>query len=212
MELLQKIIGIIFLLITSFSRLNACSCDTISFNEAVNYADEIFFGKIIKAEKFNDGKYVLGNQERINWNWKFQFEVEKKWKGSNKKNLVVYHQGTSCDLWFNIYEEYLVYASKGGLLNLSSSVTKYQNESKKRLSTYLCSRTTSLDFLEEANWYQKDKYRLDKIFPNEILLNSSDSNWHFWCIITLVILLLFFIIKNSSIVLRKLKVSDTSPP
>ena len=70
--------GILTLIGFSNSILNACSCDTIFFKDAIEYADEISTGKIVKAEKFKNDKFInLDNTEEINWNWRYHFEVEK---------------------------------------------------------------------------------------------------------------------------------------
>lgn len=175
------IIGIIILIGVVNSKLNACSCDTISFREALEYADEIFVGKIIKAEKFKNGKFInADNQEEINWNWRYYFEIDKKWKGNNQSKLIIYHQGTSCDVWFDIYErEYLVYASRKSEKENPLGITVGADNGQERLSTWLCSRTTGSQDWEEGNWFKEDIEKLDREFPNEVQLSKFqiNTNW-----------------------------------
>ena len=88
------------------SKLDACSCDTISFKDAIEYADEIFVGRIIKVERYKNGKFMnTDNQEEINWDWRYYFEIERKWKGNSKSKLIVHQQGTSCDFFSTFMKE-----------------------------------------------------------------------------------------------------------
>lgn len=174
-------IGIVILIGMVNSKLNACSCDTISFKDAVEYADEIFVGKITKVEKFENGKFInADNQEEINWDWRYYFEIEKKWKGNNKSKLIVHHQGTSCDLFFNIYEkEYLVYASRKSGKENPLGVTIGINNGKDKLTTWLCSRTIQNHYWDKESWFEDDIEKLEKEFPDKIELSKFQFklNW-----------------------------------
>lgn len=174
----KLLIVIIILIGMANSKLDACSCDTISFKDAIEYADEIFVGKITKVERFENGKFVnADHREEANWDWRYYFEIENKWKGNNKSKLIVHHQGTSCDLFFDIYErEYLVYASrKSGKENLLG-VTIGPNNGKDKLTTWLCSRTIHNHYWEEENWFKDDIDKLNKEFPTEIELSKFQIN------------------------------------
>lgn len=163
------------------SKLDACSCDPISFKDAIEYADEIFVGKITKAERFENGKFInADNKEEINWDWRYYFEIEKKWKGNSKSKLIVYHQGTSCDLFFDIYErEYLVYASRKSGKENPLGITIGPNNGKEKLTTWLCSRTIHNYYWEEENWFEDDIEKLETEFPDKIELSKFQfkSDW-----------------------------------
>ena len=201
MKILIKklIIGIFVLLKIGCSTLNACSCDTISFKDALEYADEIFVGKIVKAERFENGKFLnADNQEKINWDWRYYFEVKKKWKGNNKSKLIVYHQGTSCDLFFDIYErEYLVYASRQSEEQNISEITIHSNNKKGKLTTWLCSRTIDNPYNNKESWFEDDIEKLEKEFPNEIQLSKSQVN------ISLIIITILGILGFVGLLIRR---------
>lgn len=169
------------------AKLYACSCDTISFENAIEDADEIFVGKIVKAERFENGKFInADNKEEINWVWRYYFEIRKKWKGNNKSKLIVYNQGTSCDLFFDIHKrEYLVYASRKSEKENPLGITISNNNVKNKLSTWLCSRTIYYHYWEEGNWYKDDLEKLNKKFPNEVQLSSFQINMNLLLIIGL---------------------------
>ena len=146
-----SLFGILILIVFNISKSNACSCDTVSFENATKYADEIFTGKVIKVE------------EQDNYHIKYELEVEKKWKG-NKDSILIFHGGsTSCDFYFHLDKRYLVYAA---------------GESKYGFLASLCSRTIheQTKVFEERNWYKKDLKRLDKKFPNKFTPIEEKSN------------------------------------
>lgn len=178
MELPQKgILLILFFALVNYN-INACSCDTISFDKAINIAEEIFVGKIVKVERFKNGKFInVDGIEEINWDWKYYFQVKKKWKGNRQSELIVHHQGTSCDYFFNIYEEeYLVYASRKPENTRTLGITVGPNNGKNNLSTWLCSRTIYGHYWDDDNWFKVDVQKLDKTFPVEIQLVGEDKN------------------------------------
>jgi len=192
------------------SVLIACSCDTISFEKAVEYADEIFVGEIVKAEKFESGKFINSKlQEETLWDWKYHFKIRKKWKGNSDSELIVYHQSTSCDLFFDIYKsEYLVYAAQELRKEYPIGVTTDISNNKNRLSTWLCSRTVYNDWWRNYNdtisneiWYKDDVIRLGNKFPEEIILSK---NWYqkSWIIIITAVLILSILVL---IVKRKIR-------
>lgn len=166
------------------SNTNACSCDTVSFEKAVDYADEIFIGKIVKAELFENGSYHYGDEEKFNWDWRYYFKVNRKWKGSSDSELVVSQQGNSCDLYFNINkEEYLVYATYESGEENPVGVSIGSNNGENNLSTWLCSRTIydgSLpihnDTVFEKTWYESDVSELNEKFPEKIALSKNYLN------------------------------------
>ncbi len=170
----QNIVTTVVLIALLNCQLPACSCDPIPFVEAIEYADEIFVGTLIAAEKFNDGVFWDEHgEERINWNWRFKFKVEKKWIGGPERVITIYHQGHSCDLFFDIYQDkYLVYAAYGKLYNDSEELSKKE---KNRLSTWLCSRTIYRLPGEEGNWFDEDVMSLNALLTTQV---SLENRWH----------------------------------
>lgn len=153
----------------------ACTCNTISFEEAVDYAEEIFIGRIVKAELYENGEYYdeFEDSKEINWSWKFYFEVEIKWKGSNKDEVVLYHQGNSCDFHFDIYDKrYLVYASSSREKERWFSISGGPGDNKKKLSTWLCSRTMPDNWWDKDNMFDEDFKKLNDRFPELVKLGS----------------------------------------
>ena len=92
----------------------SCSCDTVKFEDAIEYSDEIFIGQIIESRRIKMNTHDIDhpdNYEEIIWNYKFK--VDKKWKGSKDEILEIYQRGNSCDIYFDIYDQdFLVYSSK----------------------------------------------------------------------------------------------------
>lgn len=200
------VVGIIILAGMANSKLDACSCDTISFKDAIEYADEIFVGKITKAEKFENGKFVnVNNKEAINWDWRYYFEIEKKWKGNSQSKLIVHHQGTSCDLFFDIYDrEYLVYAARELGKDNPLGVTIGPNNGKEKLTTWLCSRTIHGHYWDEENWFEDDIGKLNIEFPNEIELSKFKINMN------LIIAIGLAMLGIVSLIIRKRKNKSTA--
>jgi LPXTG-motif cell wall-anchored protein len=179
-NILLKISKIVFLIVILNFDVNACSCEPISFKDALEYADEIFVGKIVKAERFNNGTFINADKkEEISWDWRYYFQIRKKWKGNNESELIVHHEGTSCDLYFDIYQgEYLVYASRKSYSKQPLGITYFSNNAKENLSTWLCSRTMHDRTWEEGNWFEEDIEKLEKEFPEEIELKKPlNMNW-----------------------------------
>jgi len=69
---------VIYFGILSLAKSYACSCDTISFENATEWADEIFIGRLIRTREVRVYEDAGGEyQTRI---WGALFEIEKKWK------------------------------------------------------------------------------------------------------------------------------------
>ena len=74
-------------------------CRIPTFNEAYDYADAIFVGKVIGEEKNGDVKT-------------FEFEVEKYWKGAKKTKIKInVYETARYQAWFQTGEKYLIYAT-----------------------------------------------------------------------------------------------------
>ena len=74
-------------------------CRIPTFNEAYNYADAIFVGKVIGETKNGDVKT-------------FEFEVEKYWKGAKKTKIKInVYETARYQAWFQAGEKYLIYAT-----------------------------------------------------------------------------------------------------
>jgi hypothetical protein len=171
----------VFVLSTSSSNGFSCSCDTIPFIEAVDWADEIFIGTIVKAEKVKIG---FGMEYR----WAYTFEVDKKWKGNSNTRLTLYQEGHSCDLGFQLWpDQYLIYASHNSEFK-SASVSVGPTDGKSRLHTWLCSRTTYALESDDC-WFESDVKKLDKMFPNHI--THKRKNLTGFAIISVTVWLLF---------------------
>ena len=94
---MSRILFFFLVLLTSLEAFS-CSCDTISYQKAIDWADEIFVGRLIEIKEVQTELDVHGDPyTRI---WYALFEVEKKWKGSKKKYVKVYQPSTSCDFEF----------------------------------------------------------------------------------------------------------------
>lgn len=154
---------LIILLLTLLARHGlACSCDTVPFNQAVNWADEIFIGRAIamnEVSNYETSGYIFTGT------WSITFEVTKKWKGSSSRFVTVVQPNTSCDFFFNFPDyEYLVYAKKEDSLNA--------------LTTHLCARNADMSIYDK--WTDKawdDRPLLDKEFPSPIQLASVPTSW-----------------------------------
>jgi hypothetical protein len=172
---------------------NACSCDTISFKKAIKWADEIFIGRLIEIKEVKSESDSHGDKyTRV---WYALFEVEKKWKGSNKKYVKVYHPSTSCDFDFNLLgRKYLVYAKNEELF-------WYEDKNHyEALTTWLCSRTLHEIEFSGANITVDEVPRLDKTFPNDItLINNKIINGLTITVLILLIILGFVYFKKRGI-------------
>ena len=184
----------IITLLISPQCLTACSCDIIPFEEAIGRADEIFVGKIVKAELFENHRLSdLYPDTEANKEWRFYFEVTKKWKGNLQAEMIVHNLGTSCDFGFDIYNsEYLVYAvyreSKSFWNRLG-----FQKNRKVDVETRLCSRTINNRFWEKGNWFKSDQLKLSQQFPAPIEL-AKNHLWYYYLWIGIIINLLFLFI------------------
>ena len=150
-----------------------CSCDTVSFSEATEWADEIFFGRVIQVKEVETGKNFEG--EPYTKVWSALFEVEKKWKGSSKKYVEVFQAGTSCEFAFSFHNQpYIVYAKNSELLFWDSEDT-FQG-----LTTWLCNRSASArtyNYWGEEEDVFNDRPRLDEKYPNPVKLSSINIDW-----------------------------------
>jgi len=164
-NLLTLIYFSLFIPISSF----ACyaDCTLFSFEKAVEHADEIFIGEIKKAEKLIDYKTVdpYGN-EQIFYTWKYYFDVQKKWKGSNQKTVVLFQRENSIALPLDVeHKEYLIYAfDMKKNRDYKIPILKYFK--KRKLFAYRCSRTT------DEKWYQGKERK----FEDEVLLDNYFTN------------------------------------
>ena len=151
-----------FFLFFSVSYSFACNCEPISFDKAVNWADEIFVGRLVEIkELFNDPYYETPNENHMT-HWSATFEVVKKWKGSKKKYITIYQDGNSCGFNFTgINQKYLVYAENNSILGVYTTPT-----------TWLCSRTIDEYNSSEKSNYKTDQEKLDEIFPETVKLYS----------------------------------------
>lgn len=160
-------------MILTTTKALCCSCDTEKFESAIESADEIFVGSIVKAEKYQNGHYLdKDDKEVANYNWKFHFEVKEKWKGSTSSNVIVYLSGTTCDFYFDIFKrQYLVYASKQFGKNIFG-ISTGPSDGENRLTAWLCSRTTPNRSWSDDDWFTTDIEQLNKTFPDKVKLQK----------------------------------------
>lgn len=157
-----------FILSITTLRSLSCVCDTIAFEEAVEWADEIFVGSVIKAEVIDAKEYVFNRR------WKYTFQVTEKWKGSSHSVIEIYHEGSSCDPYFDIYQtEYLIYASEYDGRAIYGELHD-QNPAFGHLYTWLCARNIEKENYLESSWFDTDTRRLDTLFPDKIPLNERN--------------------------------------
>lgn len=88
-----------FKIIAAESEPKTAKCRILSFDEAFNSAKSVFVGKILSEEKNGDLRT-------------FKFEVNKYWKGANKKTIEIsVYETMRYQAWFKVGEVYLIYAS-----------------------------------------------------------------------------------------------------
>lgn len=168
---MKKIIILLFIYFICILEGFACSCDTISFVEATEWADEIFFGRVIQTREVETYQDEDGNRDTQIWG--ILFEVEKKWKGSSKKYVEVFQAGTSCDFNFEFpSQSYIVYAREAELIEWDSTQTF------QALGTWLCARNADASTYNYWRDYGfDDRPKLDKKYPTPIEVSSFNIDW-----------------------------------
>lgn len=165
---MKKLITLFLLIISTNSF--ACSCNDISFEKAIDWADEIFLGRLIEIKEVEFEYNEYHPQEKYTRIWYALFEVEKKWKGSSKKYVKVYQPSTSCDSYFrSLGNSHLVYAKKEEMFPFD----KYR-KSDVKLTTWMCSRSREYQGVNEPN---NDIKLLESQFPTKVKLNSFQLNF-----------------------------------
>lgn len=167
------VLFVIFAMI-SFN-LSACVCFKPTFQEAVDQADEVFIGEVIRAEKYIIGKrnWTNGTKKNI-WGWVYQIEVEKKWKGNDKSIFIFYSGGSSCSSHFSLYRKYLIYAKRKSLGKKVLGLGFKLPDGIEQLNTNICTRNTSKRADIKENWYNEDCRNLNEQFPTEIELLGTE--------------------------------------
>jgi hypothetical protein len=161
---------VILLLFALPNEVLSCSCGWMPYQECIEWADEIFMGRVIAINEVNsqetDGHISTGI-------WSCTFEVTKKWKGSPSKQVTLYQPNTSCDAFFSLPDyNYLVYAKHQDLFPWD------ENRLRIELTTDLCKRTaprsTYDNFMGDG---QDDRPLLDKSFPNGVDISTYHWKW-----------------------------------
>ena len=177
--MLKRITSLVLFLTYFIS--NACLCNGKTFENEVKKADEIFIGRLIEIKEIDTKTYDYEFEEtdqkvKTTRFWYAKFEVEKKWKGSNKKYIEIYQEAGNCSFKFNIsVNSYLVYAR--------TSKEPFELNGKKVLYTSGCFRTKEFYYNlksknGEKNQPNKDFYLLNKKFPNTIeLVDNTPFHW-----------------------------------
>ncbi len=177
-ELNHKLLLLLILYLFTNINLFACECmcTMTTFEHAIESSDEIFTGNIIKIEKVKNGFYFFEDEKITEWIWKYQFKIDKKWKGDNSAIVTVWFAGNDCGIFDNINAKYLVYATRFGRINPNSFFLRKDN----RLSTWVCSRTVGeYSIRNKERTFEKDIERLNDKFPKKIQLSkySFGSRW-----------------------------------
>ncbi|XWN37873.1 MAG: hypothetical protein ROO71_02875 [Balneola sp.] len=181
---MRIIFCILIIVAVSNSKLRACSCGTLPFEEAVERSAEIFIGTVVKIELERDlfPSQVSESLPMMRKQfWVVTLEVSKKWKGSKKSKILVKQTFNSCEFPFEFGGEYLVYAERGDLR---------WNASRNHWN-WLCSRTINTYYFNEwvkenssiEGWDFDDRERLDQEFPNSINTSSFFNNWPAWIVV-----------------------------
>ncbi len=180
---MKHVFTILAICFLGLTKSYGCGCDTISFKAATEWADEIFFGRIIRIREVQSYTEWDGKPDtRI---WAALFEVEKKWKGSHSKYVEVFQPHTSCDFSFEFPSQpYIVYAKEGELIVWDSTQSFYA------LGTWLCARNADYATynLYTENGFD-DRFKLDGKYPVPIKLAGFNMDWKL-IIIGLVIFLI----------------------
>ncbi len=164
---------------------SACTCVTKEFETAIESADEIFLGKVIKSE-------ILKNSNSRDLNiTKVTFRVVEKWKGKNQEQLELLIGGNSCDNHFsNHNSDYLVYANNkfnGWRLKDIESIRNLG-----QMTPEACSRTTEIN--KTNNEEIKDEILLlTRNFPNRIGLKDKKGYPNYTICALLGIILVAFL-------------------
>ncbi|HMS43287.1 MAG TPA: hypothetical protein PKE69_23865 [Pyrinomonadaceae bacterium] len=107
---------------TVIAENESAKCYVFSYEEAFKSGKAVFVGKVLSEEKRGDTRY-------------FEFEVEKYWKGANKKKIEIgVYETMRYQANFKTGERYLIYA------NANSEGT---------LSVGRCSRSRTAEQAEE---------------------------------------------------------------
>ncbi|GAB5566159.1 MAG: hypothetical protein Wins2KO_32220 [Winogradskyella sp.] len=178
---MRILISTIILFAVLGSKVHACSCSAIPYEEAVENASEIFIGKVIKIELEKD-LFPSGGDDFFpairRQFWVVTLEVSKKWKGSKKSRIQVKQTFNSCEYPFTFGGEYLVFAETSDLR---------WNGSRNHW-TWLCSRTINTYYFNEwvneydstDGWDFDDRELLDNQFPDGVRTASFFNNWFIW--------------------------------
>ncbi|MEL7252221.1 MAG: hypothetical protein AAFO03_27655 [Bacteroidota bacterium] len=170
----RKVLIVLLLIGTYIHNANACICLTAEFENEIKIADEIFLGKIMKAERYLLGKREgMQGEELAFWGWRYYFEVEKKWKGNNQSEFIIEDNGSSCSSRFDVFDEkILVYARRGLEIRRLSKEESSKEEGTEIIHTSVCSRTVHSESTNDDSWYQEDIGRLNQEFLWGIDLES----------------------------------------
>lgn len=167
---MKKILFLTFIFLTYFKSF-ACSCNDQPYEKAIDWADEIFIGRLIKINQLYSIDYEQSEQasgKKYIGAYYAEFEIEKKWKGNKRKYIKIYQKSNSCTLDFsNLGKKYLVYAKNEDLFGFKIKVA----------TTWLCSRTyPDPEYVDSGKTYN-DIPKLNKSFPNLIKINKIYINW-----------------------------------
>ncbi|HKK73582.1 MAG TPA: hypothetical protein VJ953_00810 [Saprospiraceae bacterium] len=117
------------------------------------------------------------------------FEVKKKWKGSNRKIVSIFQDGSSCseDFLINGYD-WIISAR-----NTSFTFTPMREQMKgKYLQTIWCDPNVS----QGEEEFDLVEQKLDQLFPNQIKLKKRYDGWFYSLFMVWGVMVVFLIYKR----------------
>lgn len=186
---MPKKLAVFIFCVTMWNYCSACTCVTKEFEAAIESADEIFLGKVIKSEilEYSNSRDLILT--------KITFRIVEKWKGTNQEQIELLIGGNSCDSYFNNQNrDYLVYANNkfyGWRFKDIGSI-----RSLGQMTPEACSRTTEINItnIEEI---KSEILLLNKHFPSRIKLNDRNGFPYYNIVSFLGIILIVFLIMYS---------------
>jgi len=174
---MRRLIFLLTFLVFCIEPVYACSCVERPFEEAVESADEIFIGRVVKIE---EKKEFFSSDFREYW--VSHFDVSKKWKGNKRTKIRVIQSYNSCEFSFEFGREYLVYAMETNQIGWNGT---------REHTTWLCSRTIDTMYYSDLineDWIWDDRELLNTEFPAPVQISSIYNNWPIWVTILFLII------------------------
>lgn len=200
---MKKLLILVFFTILFSEATIACTCGEIEFKTAIDRADQIFVGKLVKTGKFNKEVY----EGKKYYDSYFVFEVTKKWKGDTSNRVRIYQEGHSCDPYFRDFDtEYIIYSQNGHSSIKSISITYSGDNTStyagffKKNTSHLCSRTmargTDYYYQQETDDFDIEYARLDSVYTEPIKLHPYWLNFKGFLVVLAIILPIGYVVNE----------------